>query len=213
MLTDHWLSPSGGLVYHLRALRYRRGWQPYTAQLAGWLKAWSPPCRALVLIGPSAGWTLPAAFLARFAPVHVLEPDPLARRLLGRRFPDAAFEFGRLDCLADRDGPLRLARKHPDAALLFANVLGQQVGAAVLAEPAGLRRALAAHHWASCHDVLSAGLAPLAAVPKTLPPGLDAAALAERLWGGSGIEVCDHDTLGLGGPPGELALWALTPRA
>ena len=209
---DRWLSPAGGLVYHLRALRHRPLWRAYSDRLAGWLQAWNPPCRELVLIGPSAGWTLPAAFLAGFGQVHVLEPDPLARRLLGRRFADAKLVFDRLDCLCDRDGPARLARAYPDAALLFANVLGQQVAGPVIADPGRLRRTLAGQHWASCHDVLSAARAPHGALPDTAA-GLDAAALAERLWGGSGLEICDHDTLGLGAAPGPLALWPLTPRA
>lgn len=211
-LHDHWLSAAGGLVYHLRALRHRPLWRPYAGQLAGWLQAWSPPCRRLVLIGPSAGWTLPAAFLHGFEQVQVLEPDPLARRLLAWRFPAVPFCFDRLDCLGDRDGPARLVRAYPDAALLFANVLGQQVATPVLEDSTGLRRALAAQHWASCHDVLSAARAPHGTLPATAA-GLDAAALAERLWGGSGLEVCDHDTLGLGGAPGPLALWPLTPHA
>ncbi len=109
ILRDRWLTPAGGLVYHLRALRHRPLWRAYSDRLAGWLQAWNPPCRELVLIGPSAGWTLPAAFLAGFGQVHVLEPDPLARRLLGRRFADTKLVFDRLDCLCDRDGPARLA--------------------------------------------------------------------------------------------------------
>lgn len=212
-LADRWLSPAGGLVYHLRALRHRHGWRSYSARLAGWLAAWAPPCRELVLIGPSAGWTLPAGFLGGFARVGVLEPDPLARRLLARRFPAARLAFGTLDCLAGAEGPYRLAATYPDAALLFANVLGQQTAAAAIPDYIRhLRTALANRHWASCHDVLSAPRAPHAALPPAWPHA-DTAALAERLWGGSGVEVCDHDTLGLGGAPGPLALWRLTPRA
>ena len=88
MLSDHWLSPSGGLVYHLRALRHRHGWQPYADRLAGWLQAWSPPCRSLVLIGPSAGWTLPAA-LKKVMPylVEVLGLDEGAKYELESEIP------------------------------------------------------------------------------------------------------------------------------
>lgn len=64
------LSPSGGLTYHLRALRWRRRlWAPFRAQVAAWLAAWQPPCSELLLLGPSAGYTLDPAFLSRFAAI------------------------------------------------------------------------------------------------------------------------------------------------
>lgn len=85
------LSPSGGLTYHLRALRWRRRlWTPFRAQVAAWLAAWQPPCSELLLLGPSAGYTLDPAFLSRFAAIHAVEPDPLAHWLLRRRFPGLA---------------------------------------------------------------------------------------------------------------------------
>ncbi len=71
-LTDHLLSPTGGLVYHLRALRHRRGlWAPFHRAVANWLAGWQPG-RELVIVGPSAGYALPAGFLMRFERVTAL---------------------------------------------------------------------------------------------------------------------------------------------
>lgn len=209
-LTDRWLSESGGLIYHWRAWRYRAAWAAFNARVCDWLRQWVPPTTSLVLIGPSAGYTLAARFLARFDDITAIEPDPLARWLLRRRFAAAPLHFEPVDYLTHPAGLAHLAARHPQAALLFCNVLGQNVGAHAGTPLAHrVRRALHNHHWASYHDVLSAPQAPLHPLPATAPD--TAAALAEQLWGGSGIEVCDHDTFGLGGSAGTLALWPLAP--
>lgn len=156
-LADHLLAPSGGLVYHLRALRRRHGlWAPFQRVVASWLAGWQPGRRELVIVGPSAGYALPAGFLRRFERVTALEPDPLARGLLARR-PDAArlgFSAPRLPGTPAPTGLARLAAAHPGQRSLFSNVLGQ------LAAPAEdwrrlIARHLSGHAWASYHDVIS----------------------------------------------------------
>ena len=213
-LHDHLLDPSGGLVYHLRALRHRHGrWAPFHRVLAGWLAGWQPARRELVIVGPSAGYGLPTGFLARFGRVTALEPDPLARWLLARR-PDAGrLGFDRLDCLAGTDGLARLAAAHPQAAILFSNVLGQ------LPAPGGdwrplLARHLAGHAWASYHDVISTTTA-----PKPDCAGLGAAHdgsledVLARFWPGGTLALTDHDTFRLGGDrPRRYAVWQLARR-
>ena len=118
---------SGGLRYHLRALRYRRTqWAPFREALARWLANWQPPCRRrLLLVGPSGGHTLPADFLGRFEDVVALEPDPLARLILKRRQAGARLRFESLDCLSSSDGMDALSTRFGDRAVLFCNVLGQ----------------------------------------------------------------------------------------
>lgn len=213
-LRDHLLDPSGGLVYHLRALRHRRGlWAPFHRVLAGWLAGWQPERRELVIVGPSAGYALPAGFLARFGRVTALEPDPLARRLLARR-PDAGrLGFSRLDCLASADGLAWLAATHPDAAILFSNVLGQRLAPGGDWRPL-LARHLAGHAWASYHDVIST-----TARPKPggchAPAGSDQslAATLARFWPGGTIELTDHETFRLGGDrPHGYTVWPITRR-
>lgn len=212
-LRTHLTDASGGLGYHLRAMRYRRTlWQPFITELTRWLEQWRPPSRQLVLIGPSAGYTLPEDFLSRFERVSVLEPDPLARWLLKRRFTRQQLEFGNLDCLASPDGPDWLARRYATACLLFCNVLGQ---APAISQHAGwaetLRHALRHHHWASWHDVLSATSPPL---PQSNDPTATAEGvgqLASRFWRWP-TKVLDHDSLGLVGHQDGFLLWQLTPR-
>ena len=209
-LASHWLDASGGLGYHWRALRYRqRLWAPFIRQVGAWLADWQPPCRDLVLVGPSAGYALSAAFLDRFARITALEPDRLARALLRRRFAHAPIRFGTIDAFALPDGPAALAAHWPDAAILFCNVIGQRLDADT-APPwrQAQQAALAGHHWASWHDVFSAPQP-----PRHLPPGAhaaDSAALARRLWAGIGCEVVDHGTLGWQAEPA-YALWHLAP--
>ena len=213
-LSDHLLAPSGGLVYHLRALRHRHGlWAPFHRVVAGWLAGWQPARRELVIVGPSAGYALPAGFLMGFERVTALEPDPLARWLLARR-PDAGrLSFSRLDCLATPDGLAHLAAAHPHAAILFSNVLGQ-----VAAPADGWRRLiarhLAGHAWASYHDVIST-----TARPKTddghAPAGDDLSleATLARFWPGGTIELTDHETFRLGGEQAHhYAVWQIARR-
>jgi hypothetical protein len=211
-LRFHLLDDSGGLGYHLRALRYRRTlWAPFITQVAGWLSTWQAPTTHLVIVSPSAGYTIDAAFLQRFDRITILEPDPLARLILRRRFPDLRIEHGELDCLSGREGPQWLARLYPGASLLFANVLGQTP--VLAADPRWadrLRTALQAHHWASWHDVLSATTPSLADIDRPLEPAADITALATRCWRWP-TEVSDHDSFGLVGRQDGLALWHLSP--
>lgn len=210
-LRDHLTDPSGGLGYHWLAWRRRAVWQPFHARLRTWLEGWRPDADTLVLVGPSGGYALDTAFLSRWRAITVLEPDPLARFLLRRRFAQRPVRFARLDALALPDGPAALAAQFPDAALLFCNVLGQIGGAdEVVRRGAALRRALAAHAWASWHDVLSSRVRPSGTLPEA---AASADTLARALWRGQAVEVVDHGAFGLVGTPGRFAIWALATDA
>lgn len=212
-LRDQLLHPSGGLVYHLRALRHRhRLWAGFHRVTGGWLNDWQPGRRQLVLVGPNAGHALPAGFLARFNEVVALEPDPLARWWLARR-PDAGrLRFMALDCLARPDGLAGLASTFPDAAVLFSNVLGQ------ISAPEGnwsglLRHHLARQPWASYHDVASTERSPQYTRPVTLDGGDDLDATLARFWRGGTLTVSDHATFQLGGQgPFSYVPWPITPK-
>lgn len=211
-LADHLLAPSGGLVYHLRALRHRHGlWAPFHRVVAGWLAGWQPARRELVIVGPNAGYALPTGFLMRFERVTALEPDPLARWLLARR-PDAGrLGFSCLDCLATPDGLAHLAAAHPNAAILFSNVLGQ------VAAPADdwrslVARHLAGHAWASYHDVISTTAHPKHGSGQAIAiDDRSLEATLARLWPGGTIELTDHETFRLGGEQAHrYAIWQIT---
>ena len=213
VLRNRWLDASGGLGYHMRAWRYRkRLWAPFIEQVGAWLREWRPPSDTLVLVGPSAGYALDTEFLQRFSRCVMLEPDPLARWLLRRRFASLDWQHAAFDVFAD-GGLDALQRHFPSAAIVFCNVIGQAMDAHETARWRPTQcAALRGHHWASWHDVFSS-----AAPPTRLPTEHDAAlapdaasAVAARAWRGQGCAVVDHGTFGWL-PGARHALWHLAP--
>ncbi len=147
------MNTSGGLFYHLRALRYQKSlWARYQQETARFLEAWNPKAKTLVLVGPSAGYSLPLEFLKRFEKIIAVEPDALSRILFTQRFgirPEwikkpLNFERG----VDPKDFP-------PDCAFLFANVLGQVRIFNVSRFSENLKRLVDGHEWASYHDAFS----------------------------------------------------------
>ncbi len=212
--------PSGSLSYHLRAWRRRHTlWAPFHAQVRRWVTDWRPDTKHLVLIGPSGGYALTAQFLERFERVSVLEPDPLARWLLRRRFPGVVFDWRESGYLAQPGGFARLAATFPDAALLFCNLLGQELQG----QPADIDRAtwlaelepaLAGHLWASWHDLVSTTRAPEGQAPACIDHAIPLDDLLTRVWCGGDLEISDHETAGLcPSAPRRYALWHLAPRS
>lgn len=211
------LDASGGLVYHARALRWRRSlWQPFGGIVAGWLQAWQPTCEELVIIGPSAGYTLDAAFLAGFRRIVILEPDPLARALFRRRFPGLTVASERLDCLAGTHGPAMLRACFPQAAYLFANLLGQFVTGLDPQWPQALLTTMQGARWASYHDVVACTESPACHGPRRARVGEDLESLLAAFWpaaddGPRLLELHDHGSFEHL-PASEHAVWSLTPR-
>lgn len=212
------LHPSGGLFYHLRAWRWQgTRWLPFHSEVARWLDAWQPAATQLVLIGPSGGYALNARFLSRFQGITVLEPDPLARHLLRKRFSDFEFEFADSAWLAQSDGPAILAQRHPDAAFLFCNLLGQKL----TGQGAGhdrqswltaLQTALQQRQWASWHDLASTARRPDRFGQLALPRAEALDDLLARFWIGGVLEIHDHDCAGmLPDLPRQYAIWQLAP--
>ncbi|OYY95883.1 MAG: hypothetical protein B7Y41_00955 [Hydrogenophilales bacterium 28-61-23] len=213
------LHPSGGLVYHLRARRWRRTlWRPFHALVERWLREWQPNTTRLVLIGPSAGYALNADFLARFERIDVLEPDPLARLLLRRRFPRQRFQFADSAWLAGTHGFEMLIRRYPDAAFLFCNLLGQHlVGAAPDRERRnwlrGLDAALRGRAWASWHDLASSARRPDRFPPLARPAAEALDQVIAQFWRGGELEIHDHDCASIRPDlPRQYAIWQLGPN-
>lgn len=165
------MNPSGGLRWHWRAWCSQRQWQDTREQMAQWLESVRPTSDQLLLLGPSAGWLLPSAFLARFDQVHCWDIDPLAPFLFARRHGTALraagvqWTYQRGDALAGLDAILTA---HPLAAVLLDNLLGQlrfhgpSSGPEALAHVAAVERriarvsrSLAGREWGSVHDLLS----------------------------------------------------------
>ncbi len=212
---SRFMHASGGIRYHLRAIRYRQTlWTPFRAALASWLDCWRPACRRLVVIGPSGGHTLPAGLFARFDDVTALEPDPVARVILRRRQADCKLRFESFDCLSNAAGMGELAGRFGDRALLFCNVLGQ-VGCP---DPDGWSECLATRlsgcHWASWHDVISTNRQPMRTDPVEMAATQSLESILGRFWPGGELPLIDHGTLALGRDgPHAYATWALTPTA
>lgn len=162
--------PSGGLTYHLRAWRSQKAWRPFRDAIASWLAEWKIEKDELILIGPSGGYTLPREWLQGFRKIHAYDADPLAGLFFRRQHPQANAEFHREDVFWQKDRLSsakldEIVSRHPRAALLFSNVLGQ-VLLEGRADEGEWRRflkklgaLLATREWASYHDLYSvAGL-------------------------------------------------------
>lgn len=225
---------AGGVRYHLQALRWRRTlWAPYTAHVRDLLIQWAPPNRRLVVVGPSAGWHLPAPWLAGFAAVVAVEPDPVARWLLRRRFPAVRWQFDTTDYFTPyvsgswADNTVRLMDNWPDAALLFANFFGQLVAlypdaiareagdnlvatSAYRSWQAAVVQSLAGRSWLSLHDRLSSETAPALNRWDSAGPA-DSLDLAARFWP-AGATVIDHLSDGWGAvQPRAYRVWQRKP--
>jgi hypothetical protein len=186
-----WITPSGGLIWHGRALRYRRLWTPFLQTIDHWLAQWQPPTSALLLLGASAGWSLPSRFLCRFRQIHAIDLDPLAPRLFRFNHAQALTSSG-TECTWSHgnffNNTADVLKTYPDHAILFSNVLGQhalQINHIEQAERdfASLTHLLQGRSWASYHDRIS-GLADNARSelkPFLLTQRISAEALALRV--------------------------------
>jgi len=122
------MNPSGGLVWHWHAWRHQHAWQESINQVGQWLEETPTPSKELVLIGASAGWMMPSAWLQRFEKVTTFDIDFFAAPLFRRRHGPALKASGtQLRChTADALTHLQpLLRAHNHASILFDNVLGQ----------------------------------------------------------------------------------------
>ena len=163
------MNPSGGLRWHWRAWRSQALWQGTREQIAQWLDSVQPANDQLLLLGASAGWLLPSAWLTRFRQVHCWDLDPWAPWLFERRHGAALRSAGvrwTYQCGDAFAGLPGLLGQHPSAAVMFDNVLGQLrfhgAGATTPArlaqlelQLAALRSQLADREWGSVHDLLS----------------------------------------------------------
>lgn len=232
-------NPAGGWRYHWRALKYGNNlWHPYKLHVAEFLKQWSPPNEELIIVGPSAGYSLPLDWLTRFRSLEILEPDPIARVVFNAR----AQYSGLQNKLKLSPDDLFIANpslesfhsyltNRPHAAILFTNFLGQ---VPLLFEHSGatdrltqfqaqLGNVLNHRTWASYHDYFSVEhdrnvLAPdkiFVLNGPTPPVPIDELVKFFGLAnsGNSKLEVLDHDTNRLfpNSHSRRYFLWQLTP--
>lgn len=160
------MNPSGGLFWHLHAWRHQAQWTATCADIAQWLGQ-MPPAKdkapELVIVGASAGWMMPSAWLQSFASVTTFDLDrwaaPLFRLRHGGalRASNTALQCNTADALTDLGAVLHA---HPRALVLFDNVLGQLRFHTPSVDEASHRIAsitarMHGRRWGSVHDAFS----------------------------------------------------------
>ncbi len=159
---------TGGLRWHLRALRRRRLWSPTTSLIAEWLESVKPASKHLLLIGGSAGWMMSSKWLQNFERIDLVDLDPLAMVLFrwnhGRalRAVKAKLYTHKSDGIAGLEA---LLQSHPQAFVFFDNVLGQhrfRVSDQDQAETdlQDFAKRLQGREWGSVHDLFSGPVEP-----------------------------------------------------
>lgn len=228
-MTSRWSNPTGGLEYHLRGLyRRTRTWAPFTQRLARWLAQWSPPEQELVLVGPSGGYCLDLPFLARFPRLVAVDIDPFAPFFFRRRVASllrekrCALAWDAQDYLSPgpagftHEGLRALLAKHPGAAVLFCNLLGQLPLLGEDRDPeqrddappegsfeswlSSLPEVLAGRSWATFHDRLSGRLEPVDLDAEEPQPWCSSEELVEKHYRPpehGELDLVDHRTSGL----------------
>jgi hypothetical protein len=158
--------PSGGILYHWRALRNRHEWKEFRGEVENWLADWPMAAKELILIGPSAGYTLSTGWLKRFDKVYAFDLDPLAGPLFRLRHPGVQVRFRKLDVFWDgerysTDTLRKILATHPGAAVLLSNILGQLLIEHVVSDSdwtrflTMVRLSLNGREWASYHDLFT----------------------------------------------------------
>lgn len=156
---------TGGPAWHWQAWRSQKAWAPTVDALETWLFAQTAdaPHSKLLLIGASAGWMMPHAWLCQFKEIHTYDIDPLAARLFKWRHGSSLRTKGiELQCHTQNaltDLPSLLSA-HPQACVFFDNVLGQlrfNSSDILLVEKniARIVKALKGREWGSVHDRMS----------------------------------------------------------
>ena len=232
------MNPSGGLRWHWRAWRSRTLWAPTCKDIAAWLARVQPRSKELILLGPSAGWMIPTNWLLRFERIHAVDIDPWAARFFAYRHGAALqaggtrWQYQTGDALADLP---RLLTVHPQACVLFDNLLGQlRFHAPRWQDPltftaqqlADVHRLLRGREWGSVHDLLSGpalGLASGQEFPAARLPGaastngpaparqLDTAWLAAARVQGEWLDHLTEEVFPAGTPVRDIA-WAFNSR-
>ena len=154
---------TGGLNWHVHAFQSQKRWQPTVAHIEHFLVRCQPHHTHLLLMGCSAGWMMPTAWLTQFTQIDAYDIDPLAQRLFnwrhGRalRHSQTQIRHHRHDAMAHLP---ELLAKHPQASIWFDNMLGQhryRIRDEVQVEKdlRTLKTTLAGRDWGSLHDLLS----------------------------------------------------------
>ena len=154
---------TGGLNWHVHAFQSQKRWQPTVAHIEHFLVRCQPHHTHLLLMGCSAGWMMPTAWLTQFTQIDAYDIDPLAQRLFNWRH-GRALRNSQTHITHHRQDAMEhlpeLLAKHPQASIWFDNMLGQhryRIRDEVQVEKdlRTLKTTLAGRDWGSLHDLLS----------------------------------------------------------
>jgi hypothetical protein len=193
------MNRSGGLFWHARAWRRQGAWRGTCQHIRQWLEQVHPNSSQLVIIGASAGWMMPSPWLQGFDRVSTVDIDRWAAPLFRMRHGSALKSSGtQLRChTGDALGDLQtLLAAHPDAAVLFDNVLGQlrfmhdSVDEAVSCLDM-IKQRLVGREWGSLHDAYSGAVRRGGRARKKLVTfqSLQAVAAVPTLSGDAGVPI------------------------
>jgi hypothetical protein len=193
------MNRSGGLFWHARAWRRQGAWRGTCQHIRQWLEQVHPNSSQLVIIGASAGWMMPSPWLQGFDRVSTVDIDRWAAPLFRMRHGLALKSSGtQLRCeTGDALGDLQtLLAAHPDAAVLFDNVLGQlrfmhdSVDEAVSCLDM-IKQRLVGREWGSLHDAYSGAVRRGGMTRKKLVTfqSLQAVAAVPTLSGDAGVPI------------------------
>jgi hypothetical protein len=172
-------SASGGLAYHLLALKSQKRWLPYTIEvkrlISIWLQSLPRQTKQIILVGHSGGYSLPVNELKKFELICI-DTDVLSHSILNfklhqkftSREQDRHYTTDWFVAESVRNDPsnpfIKLLREHPNAAICFCNIWGQ-IG--VISKDAEnilalwdsqLKQEQKIRSWFSYHDRYSADL-------------------------------------------------------
>jgi hypothetical protein len=198
------------LNWHMQAFQSRERWQPTVTHITDFLMLCQPRHKHLLLIGCSAGWMMPTAWLTQFDRIDAYDLDPSARGLFNWRHGPALKESN-IQITHHRQDAMQhlpeILAKHPQASIWFDNMLGQHLyrirdQLQVAQDLRALKTTLKGRDWGSVHDLLSGPTqqhAHMQAVRQNVCPrdldatysrGLIQSLQAHGMW-------CDHLTAGV----------------
>lgn len=226
------LNPTGGLMYHVKALLFSHTrWKPFKEKIGDWLHRWNPPEKKLIIIGASGGYVLPGEFLTCFSEIIAVDPDPLAEMIFKKRFTSDTYQVQwiKTDFFIKPAFSKEIFQDflslHQDAAVLFSNFLGQMP---FLIDDEGDREGLLCfwrknllpvlkgRSWASFHDRYSSRKRPVLHESFGVSCKLSGDALIKRFYGEDAFgKWVDHQTDGffVDKKVCDYFVWELTPRA
>ena len=151
------------LNWHTQAFQSGQLWSSTVTHIADFLQQTQPRHSHLLLMGSSAGWMMPTAWLTQFDRIDAYDLDPLARGLFdwlhGATLSQSRTQITH-HCMDAMQHLPQILREHPQASIWFDNMLGQHIyrqrdHVQASQDLRELKTTLQGRDWGSVHDLLS----------------------------------------------------------